>query len=80
MDHVPVYLNYLFGIVSEGAEDKYDSDWPSDYIHYWYEGSPFDNKLPDGGYMDNESTAYRRILTPRNPRQNSYVRSHSVSS
>jgi 1,4-alpha-glucan branching enzyme len=43
---------------AERAEYHYDSNWPDRDIYYWYEGTPFDYTQPDGGYVDNMSTAY----------------------
>jgi 1,4-alpha-glucan branching enzyme len=40
------------------AEFAYDSPWPPNNIYYWYEGRPEDYAIPDGGYVDNQSTAY----------------------
>lgn len=42
----------------ERAEYHYDSSWPDHDIYYWYEGTPFQYARPDGGYVDNMSTAY----------------------
>jgi 1,4-alpha-glucan branching enzyme len=43
---------------AERAQYQYDSSWPDHDIYYWYEGTPFHYSQPDGGYVDNMSTAY----------------------
>jgi len=40
------------------AQWFYDSAWPDLNCYYWYEGTPFQYKEPDGGYVDNMSTAF----------------------
>lgn len=43
---------------AERAEYQYDSNLPEQDIYYWYEGASSDYTQPDGGYVDNMSTAY----------------------
>jgi 1,4-alpha-glucan branching enzyme len=40
------------------AQWFYDSAWPDLNCYYWYEGTPFQYAQPDGGYVDNDSTAF----------------------
>ena len=54
---IDVVYNH-FAHDAERAEYRYDSNWPDYDIYYWYEGTPFDYAQPDGGYVDNMSTAY----------------------
>lgn len=42
---------------AERAQWMYDAVWPDLNIYYWYEGIPFHYLAPDGGYVDNMSTA-----------------------
>ncbi len=42
----------------ERAEFYYDSTSPERNIYYWYEGKPADYSFPEGGYVDNMSTAW----------------------
>lgn len=42
----------------ERAEFAYDSPAPERNIYYWYEGQPSDYAFPEGGYVDNMSTAW----------------------
>lgn len=51
-----VYNHYSHD--AERAEYRYDSNFPQHDIYYWYEGQPADYTFPDGGYVDNMSTAY----------------------
>lgn len=43
---------------AERAEFNYDSTNPEHNIYYWYEGKPADYSFPEGGYVDNMSTAW----------------------
>lgn len=53
---VDVVYNH-FAHEAERAEYRYDSDWPDYDIYHWYEGTPFDYPNPDGGFVENGSTA-----------------------
>jgi len=53
---IDVVYNH-FAHDAERAESRYDSDWPDYDIYFWYEGVPFDYPRPDGGYVENQSTA-----------------------
>ncbi len=43
---------------AERAEFNYDSTQPEHNIYYWYQGNPSDYSFPEGGYVDNMSTAW----------------------
>ncbi len=43
---------------AERAEWLYDTDADEKNPYYWYEGRPSDYAHPDGGYLDNLSTAF----------------------
>lgn len=43
---------------AERAEFNYDSTQPERNIYYWYEGKSSDYDCPNGGYVDNGSTAW----------------------
>jgi 1,4-alpha-glucan branching enzyme len=47
-----------FSHEAERAEYQYDSNLPDCNIYYWYEGEPSNYSEPDGGYVDNMSTAF----------------------
>lgn len=49
-----VYNHY--GPEAERAAWFYDSNLHENNIYYWYEGKVSDYSLPDGGYVDNNST------------------------
>jgi 1,4-alpha-glucan branching enzyme len=51
-----VYNHYAHS--AERAEYHYDSNQPDKDIYYWYEGSPSQYARADGGYLDNQSTAF----------------------
>jgi 1,4-alpha-glucan branching enzyme len=51
-----VYNHYAHH--AERAQSMYDAVWPDRNAYYWYEGTPFNYARPDGGYVDNMSTAY----------------------
>lgn len=51
-----VYNHYSHD--AERAEFYYDSTTPEKNIYYWYEGKSSDYARPDGGYIDNMSTAW----------------------
>ena len=51
-----VYNHYSHD--AERAQSMYDAVAPNQNIYYWYEGTPSDYNWPDGGYVDNMSTAY----------------------
>lgn len=53
---IDVVYNH-FAHKAERAEYCYDSDWPDFDIYHWYERTPFDYPNPDGGYVENNSTA-----------------------
>lgn len=40
------------------AQWFYDAAWPDLNCYYWYEGTPFLYEQPEGGYVDNMSTAF----------------------
>jgi 1,4-alpha-glucan branching enzyme len=40
------------------AQWEYDSTLPEENIYYWYEGKSSDYADPDGGYLNNESSAW----------------------
>lgn len=50
-----VYNHYTHD--AERAQWMYDATWHDLNVYYWYEGTPFQYKQLDGGYVDNESTA-----------------------
>lgn len=43
---------------AERAEWMYDSPAHERNIYYWYDGKPSDYPFPEGGYVDNNSTAW----------------------
>jgi 1,4-alpha-glucan branching enzyme len=51
-----VYNHYVPN--GERAQWHYDSEREDHNIYYWYEGTPADYPLADGGYVDNMSTGY----------------------
>lgn len=51
-----VYNHFVH--VAERAEFAYDSTQPEKNIYYWYEGRASDYLLPEGGYVDNQSTGF----------------------
>lgn len=51
-----VYNHYSHN--AERAEWMYDTDAHNRNAYYWYEGRPDDYAQPDGGYLDNVSTAW----------------------
>ncbi len=51
-----VYNHFVHN--AERAEFDYDSTRPERNIYYWYEGSPSEYPFPEGGYVDNMSTAW----------------------
>jgi 1,4-alpha-glucan branching enzyme len=51
-----VYNHYAHD--GERAEYNYDSSRPEHNSYYWYEGKPWDYDFPEGGYIDNVSTAW----------------------
>ncbi|MCK1552313.1 alpha amylase C-terminal domain-containing protein [Bradyrhizobium sp. 177] len=42
---------------AERAQWMYDAVWPDLNVYYWYESTPFAYQAPDGGFVDNMSTA-----------------------
>jgi len=51
-----VYNHYSHD--AERAQWMYDAVWPDLNVYYWYEGTPYQYDQPDGGYVNNMSTAW----------------------
>jgi 1,4-alpha-glucan branching enzyme len=58
---IAVILDVVYNHYSSDAERaqwQFDSNDHARNVFYWYEGQPSDYAIPEGGYVDNESTGW----------------------